>query len=215
MYTTSDNSFIRHLRNFVIISFLILLVFAGCFYITGTLVIFTVTGKWDIIKNYLNLPLLKQFIYIYDTLFAYWKFYFNNASKITPTSYNGFVWKLWVTTILPYFILLVLGWTFRAPIIDWRPFKAVELIHGNAHWATKNEIKKEQQTEEIEEARILNQSLNKLGNVIVCKMKMMKSPDYNKGYLNVFPNFKHQFRTDGFGCSSLSPMSLGPSLRIN
>ena len=142
MSTTSDNSFIRHLRNFVIISFLILLVFAGCFYITGTLVIFSVTGKWDIIKNYLNLPLLKQFIYIYDTLFAYWKFYFNNASKLTATSYNGFVWKLWVTTTLPYFILLVLGWMFRAPIMDWRPFKPVELIHGNAHWATKNEIKK-------------------------------------------------------------------------
>jgi type IV secretion system protein VirD4 len=126
----------------VIVSFLILFVFAACFYITGTLVIFSVTGKWDIIKSYLNLPLLKQFIYIYDTLFAYWKFYFNNASKLTAISYNGFVWKLWVTTILPYFILLVLGWTFRAPIMDWRPFKPVELIHGNAHWATKNEIKK-------------------------------------------------------------------------
>ena len=142
MSTTSDNPAIRHLRNFVIISFLILLVFAGCFYITGTLVIFTVTGKWDIIKSYLNLPLLKQFIYIYDTLGAYWTFYFNNASKITSTSYNGFLWKLWVTTVLPYLILLGLGWTFRAPIIDWRPFKAVESIHGSAHWATKNEIKK-------------------------------------------------------------------------
>ncbi len=71
------------------------------------------------------------------------------------------------------------------------------------------------QTEEIEEARVLNQSLNKLGNVIVCKMKMMKSPDYIKGYLNVFPNFKHQFRTDGFGCSSLSPMNLGPVCFFN
>ena len=142
MSTTSDNPAIRHLRNFVIISFLIFFVFAACFYITGTLVIFTVTGKWDLIKSYLNLPLLKQFIYIYDTLSAYWKFYFNNSSKITATSYNGFVWKLWVTTILPYLILLGLGWTFRAPIIDWRPFKAVESIHGNAHWATKNEIKK-------------------------------------------------------------------------
>jgi hypothetical protein len=30
------------------------------------------------------------------------------------------------------------------------------------------------------------------------------------GYLNVFPNNKHQNRVDGFGCSSLSPMKLGP-----
>ena len=26
----------------------------------------------------------------------------------------------------------------------------------------------------------------------------------------MFPNYKHQFRQDGFGCSSLSPMNLGP-----
>ena len=142
MSSTSDNPAIRHLRNFVIISFLIFFVFAVCFYVTGTLVIFTVTGKWDIIKAYLNLSLLKQFIYIYDTLGAYWKFYFNNISKITATSYNGFVWKLWVTTVLPYLTLLGLGWTFRAPIMDWRPFVASESIHGSAHWATVKEIKK-------------------------------------------------------------------------
>ena len=142
MSSTSDNPAIRHLRNFVIISFLIFFVFAVCFYITGTLVIFSVTGKWDIIKAYLNLPLLKQFIYIYDALSAYWKFYFDNISKITATSYNGFVWKLWITTVLPYLTLLGLGWTFRAPIMDWRPFVAAESIHGSAHWATVKEIKK-------------------------------------------------------------------------
>ncbi len=137
-----ENPAIQSLRNFVIIGVLLASVFAACFYITGTLVIFTVTGKWDIIKAYLNLPLPKQFIYIYDTLAAYWRFYFTNSSKLTATSYNGFVWKLWITTVLPYLILLSAGWTFRAPIMDWRPFKKVESIHGDAHWATSREIKK-------------------------------------------------------------------------
>lgn len=50
----------------------------------------------------------------------------------------------------------------------------------------------------------------KKGKVICSKMKMMKGFDTRKGYLNVFPNYKHQNRKDGFGCSSLSPMSLGP-----
>ena len=66
------------------------------------------------------------------------------------------------------------------------------------------------QKNEIEIFRLENLNLNKPGNVIGYKMRMMKSPPYVKGYLNVFPNFKHQFRTDGFGCSKLSPMSLGP-----
>jgi hypothetical protein len=47
-------------------------------------------------------------------------------------------------------------------------------------------------------------------NIILYKMKMMKNVPLVEGYLNVFPNNKHQFRQDGFGCSSLSPMQLGP-----
>ena len=46
--------------------------------------------------------------------------------------------------------------------------------------------------------------------MIVSKFRMMKKPEYKKGYLNVFPNSKHQDRKDGFGCASLSPKSLGP-----
>lgn len=48
------------------------------------------------------------------------------------------------------------------------------------------------------------------GKVILTKMYMMKNPPLIEGYLNVFPNFKHQNRKDGFGCSSLSPKSMGP-----
>jgi hypothetical protein len=38
----------------------------------------------------------------------------------------------------------------------------------------------------------------------------MKEPEHHKGFLKVFPNFKHQGRKDGYGCKSLSPMYLGP-----
>ncbi len=48
------------------------------------------------------------------------------------------------------------------------------------------------------------------GNVICTKLRMLKSPQHIDGYLKVFPNFKHQYRKDGFGCASLSPKSLGP-----
>jgi hypothetical protein len=62
----------------------------------------------------------------------------------------------------------------------------------------------------IEEARKKNLIEGQLGSVIVTKLYMMKEPEHHSGFLKVFPNFKHQNRTDGFGCSSLSPMSLGP-----
>lgn len=104
--------------------------------------IVSINGKWDVIKAYSSLPIDKQFTYIYKTIVAYWKFYFANSSKLTNTSYNGFVPKLWIITILPCALLAALAWIFRAPLIDWRPFKKPESIHGDAHWATTREIKK-------------------------------------------------------------------------
>jgi hypothetical protein len=64
--------------------------------------------------------------------------------------------------------------------------------------------------DEIEKVRNINFQNNKKGNVIVSKLRMMKAPEDFKGYLKVFPNYKHQNRKDGFGCSKLSPKSLGP-----
>jgi len=48
------------------------------------------------------------------------------------------------------------------------------------------------------------------GTVRLYRMRMMHNPDKTPGVLNVFPNNRHQNRTDGFGCSALSPMRLGP-----
>ncbi len=66
--------------------------------------------------------------------------------------------------------------------------------------------RKEKQEQMAQENRMNGRK----GDVIVTKMHMMKSPVYVSGYVNVFPNFKHQNRKDGFGCARLSPKSLGP-----
>ena len=64
--------------------------------------------------------------------------------------------------------------------------------------------------ESVESFALLNIKSKKSGDIICLKMQMMKEVPLREGYLNVFPNNKHQNRTDGFGCSSLSPMRLGP-----
>jgi hypothetical protein len=48
------------------------------------------------------------------------------------------------------------------------------------------------------------------GRVIVTKLRMMQKPEHHDGFLKVFPNYRHGNRSDGFGCASLSPKSLGP-----
>jgi type IV secretion system protein VirD4 len=142
MSTTQDNPLLRNFRNFAIITCLIGLVLALCFYVTGTLVIVSINGSWQVIKAYSQLPIDKQFIYLYKTLAAYWKFYITNRERLAPGSYNNFSTKLWVTSILPYAVLMIGAWIFRAPLLDWRPFKKPESIHGDSHWATMGEIKK-------------------------------------------------------------------------
>ena len=139
---SDDNPAVRHLRNVVIITALICFVIASCFYITGSLVVVAVNGKWQVIKAYYKLPLDKQFIYLAKTMFAYWMFYIKNYSKLTMESYNYFPLKLWVATTLPYSFLIFVAWVFRAPLMDWRPFKKPESIHGDARWAEDRDIKK-------------------------------------------------------------------------
>lgn len=51
---------------------------------------------------------------------------------------------------------------------------------------------------------------NERGDITCYKMRMMKAVPLVDGFLLIFPNRKHENRTDGYGCSSLSPMTLGP-----
>lgn len=51
---------------------------------------------------------------------------------------------------------------------------------------------------------------NGKGKVIVTKLRMMKCPEYPRGFVNVYPNYKHGGRIDGWGLPELSPKNLGP-----
>jgi len=50
------------------------------------------------------------------------------------------------------------------------------------------------------------------GKLIVSKFRMMKSPTNEPGFHMIFPNYRHAHRSDGIGCATLSPKSLGPVL---
>lgn len=80
-----------------------------------------------------------------------------------------------------------------------------------------NPRKKELRNAELEQHKLSvskiqqeNQAQGICGTLSCQKMRMMKNPILSEGVLLVFPNNKHQNRSDGFGCASLSPMQLGP-----
>lgn len=87
--------------------------------------------------------------------------------------------------------------------------KRIQLPKNPDKIINKNKALEDHSLTIIDAAKI-NKKDGYLGDVICRKMFMMKEVELIPGYLNVFPNFKHQNRTDGFGCKELSPMSLGP-----
>jgi hypothetical protein len=56
----------------------------------------------------------------------------------------------------------------------------------------------------------LNGERGQRGQVQCQAMQMMKPVPLTEGFMNVFPNNRHQARVDGYGCCALSPMRLGP-----
>ncbi len=59
-------------------------------------------------------------------------------------------------------------------------------------------------------AAAANAAQQQRGRVICTKFRPRKKVAYVDGYTAVFPNRRHQNRSDGIGCSSLSPMCMGP-----
>ncbi|MFT6385673.1 MAG: type IV secretion system protein VirD4, partial [Rickettsiales bacterium] len=114
----------------------------GCFYLTGMLVIISVEPEWRTIKTYFNYGIIKQLSVLAKAMFGYWVFYFKHFDQLSFDSINHFVPKLWVATFFPYSTLVAVAVIFRAPISDFRPFKAEESIFGTSTWATSKDIKK-------------------------------------------------------------------------
>jgi type IV secretion system protein VirD4 len=74
--------------------------------------------------------LIKQYLYLLN----YWKQYYAQLP-------HEFTLKLLGPPIGGVLGSLALLYIARAPLLDFRPFKLKESIHGDAHWATEREIR--------------------------------------------------------------------------
>lgn len=142
MPTGQTPEIVRHFRNIVIIVLLIVTVLAGCFYLTGILVLVTINSSLAVVKEVFTVSFDEQFIYLAKGIGRYWSYYFQNYSQLTMSSAGYFIPKLWLATLVPFSLLGIFAFVFRAPLADFRPFKKEESIHGNARWAEDKDIKK-------------------------------------------------------------------------
>jgi type IV secretion system protein VirD4 len=140
--SVADNPLLRNFRNFSSMFAIAALILFICYYISGVLLLFSTSKTFGTINAFFSKSFIDQIIAIHKNMVHYWKFYFEKRSTLSLKSGNGFILKLWLSTLIPYLFFLTIVWIFRAPILDWRPFKKPESIHGDSHWATDSEIKK-------------------------------------------------------------------------
>jgi type IV secretion system protein VirD4 len=82
---------------------------------------------------------VKQPMYFYKILlylYNYWQAYHNH-----PAFQQAFAIHLFAPPGMALFFSTTLLFMMRAPLMDFRPFKKKEALHGDAHWATEKEIK--------------------------------------------------------------------------
>jgi len=78
----------------------------------------------------------QYFVQVVQYLFGYWRAYHMN-----PAFDSNLSFRLFGIPGGALFFSVALLFVMRAPLIDFRPFKKKESLHGDAHWATEAEIR--------------------------------------------------------------------------
>lgn len=133
----------RTFQNIVIILFILIVLFGFSLYISGALFIFFQFGP-----EYLNFNIFQAGSIspnvsklpesLYPTIFIYLKHFFFNMKAYDAKT----IWKLWGSFLVPPAILTIIFLNTKDVILDWRPFKKPESVHGDAKWADEKTIRK-------------------------------------------------------------------------
>ncbi|NDF12050.1 MAG: type IV secretion system protein VirD4, partial [Proteobacteria bacterium] len=83
-------------------------------------------------------PLISDPTQLIKTFSGLISYYLQYSSQL-PTSYAATIFAPVIASLV---IMLVVFYFLRAPMADFRPFKAKEKIHGDAKWATPSDVKK-------------------------------------------------------------------------
>jgi len=125
----------RQIGNYLILALIITLIIGVPFYIAIVSAFLMQYGM-----DYLPYAANPEYVFtVYFQLFDYWK-----ANRVALEQYHGFNYTLKLVgpvigSSLSSLIILFLA---RAPLIDFRPFKQAESIHGDAQWADEPAIKR-------------------------------------------------------------------------
>ncbi|MDR3078725.1 MAG: type IV secretory system conjugative DNA transfer family protein [Rickettsiales bacterium] len=128
------------LRNIAVIALAFLCSLILLYGIIGILTIGSLRG-FKFLKNLLKgQDLASLFNIMNSNVSGQWRYMIRNFGKFSK--FRGRFLKIIFSALVPSVIYLLVLWKNRDSIKEWRPFKAPESQHGDAHWATPGEMKK-------------------------------------------------------------------------
>ena len=129
-------TFINALRNFVIAIVLICILIAVCLHVASIIFLSWVYSIDTVLEKELLFSLSA-----FDYLLYYFSWYIENIDKISFSTSDYFIVKLFVSIITPISLVTVIIILKREKINEMRPFKEDQSLHGDARWATDSDIK--------------------------------------------------------------------------
>ncbi|MDG7055182.1 MAG: type IV secretory system conjugative DNA transfer family protein [Wolbachia endosymbiont of Menacanthus eurysternus] len=128
----------NHLRNILIGGVVAFSVLEFCFYLSGVLFYLFVDGPDGVDFKAIN-PSLAPFPQaLWPTIFDHIQYCWHH-----PELYSFEIKiKLIVSSALPIVVLMIILWNLRERIVEWRPFKKKESLHGDSKWASEKDIRK-------------------------------------------------------------------------
>ncbi|MDG7056155.1 MAG: type IV secretory system conjugative DNA transfer family protein [Wolbachia endosymbiont of Meromenopon meropis] len=128
----------NHLRNILIGGVIASSILEFCFYLSGVLFYLLVDGPDSVDFKTIN-PSLTPFPHgLWPTIFDHIQYCWHH-----PELYSFEIKiKLVVSSVLPILILIIILWNLRERIVEWRPFKKKESLHGDSKWASEKDIRK-------------------------------------------------------------------------
>ncbi len=141
----AKNNFVDTFRNTVIGFILFTIGIAISIYISGCIFAFILDYQYGGQSGIIDAPLvfLKSFIGLLNLeTYGLWISQNIMAFISDPSIYNYLALKYFGAVLVPIFIYLFIIWKNRKKFYDMRPYKPKEALHGDAHWASQDEITK-------------------------------------------------------------------------
>ncbi len=132
------------IKNFIVRSILIIFALVLLFEISAICFMFLAFGPQyieitDFSPGYINRNLYTAQYFIQQLVY-YTQWMIENKTIIAYNTNNYFILKLYLPLILLYSILTGIFIWKHNEFFDWKPFKVKESLHGDARWATQEDI---------------------------------------------------------------------------